>query len=346
MDPLGWMQPRNHGAAARSISTLAGVAATTTILTSPFHSAGIDSTTLVPAGLTVLAVVLLGVGAHRLEPRHRLGWALIPVGGVIALVALDLVTADAGLTAQVFFLFPALYGASQLRIPGAAVTAALCILGEIVVVTAQLPIEEAVIDAWYVAAAIGTSSVLLATTSERHARLVLRLEELAAVDPLTGLATRRVLDQAARSALSGAGSTAGTGLVLIDIDHFKAINDRHGHPNGDAVLAQLAGVLLAHRAPSEVACRLGGDEIAVLMPACDPEASLARAQRLFEVVDEHSFRSDTGEPLEVSISMGCAHLPTHAIDFGSLYTAADAALYQAKREGRGRVTMAAAVPLG
>ena len=346
MDFLDWMQPRAHRAAARSVSTLCGVGAVTSLLTAPLGNLDAGPREALTALGLMLLIGLLSVLTHRFDESHRVAWALGPVLTVPALVSIDLLTHDATVSAQIFFLFPALYGASQLRPQGAAVMAALSIAGEVVVVATQLPARQAVVEAWYVSAAIGTTAVLLAVASERHARLVTRLEQLAAIDPLTGLSTRRVLDEAASSALSGAGSDAGTALLLLDVDHFKTINDRHGHPAGDAVLVQLAGVLLAHSRPSDVVCRLGGDEIAVLLPACSEETALARAEEVVAAVRDQYFRTEDGVQVPVSISMGCAHLPTHATDLRTLYTAADAALYAAKQAGRGRVTSASVAALG
>ena len=346
LDPLEWMQPRTHRSAARSVSTLCGVAATTSILTAPLGGVGTGAQQGIAAGALMLLVLALSVLAHRFDESHRLAWALGPVLTVPALVGIDLLTSDATVAAQIFFLFPALYGASQLRPPGAVVMAALSIAGEIVVVGTQLPARQALVEAWYVSAAIGTTAALLAVASERHARLVTRLEQLAAIDPLTGLATRRVLDEAASSALSGAGNDAGTSLLLLDVDHFKTINDRHGHPTGDAVLVHLARVLLEHSRPTDVVCRLGGDEIAVLLPACAEQAALARAEQILAAVRGRTFRTADGAEVAVSISLGCAHLPTHATDLRTLYTAADAALYRAKQAGRGRVASASVAALG
>ena len=82
--------------------------------------------------------------------------------------------------------------------------------------------------------------MLLIRSGEQQDELVARLERLAAVDTLTGLATRRVLDEAAKTAMSSADSHEGTSLILLDVDEFKSINDRYGHPGGDEVLVQLA----------------------------------------------------------------------------------------------------------
>lgn len=340
MNVLEWMQPRDPRVAARSVATLCGVAATTTAFTAPLQDQQLTLGAGLLVGSLVALVALIGAVMHRMQGSHRVAWALAPLISVPVLVAIDLLTRDASVTAQVFFLFPALYGASQLRPPGVVVTTALAVLGEVVVVGVQLPAQDAVVQAWYVTSAICTTAALLAVATERHARLVTRLEQLAAIDPLTGLATRRVLDEAASSALSGAGSDAGTALVLLDIDHFKTINDRHGHPGGDAVLVQLAELLVAHSRPTDVVCRMGGDEIALLLPACSGPTAFARAEEVLAAIQDRRFRTPAGEDIDVSVSMGCAHLPTHATDLRTLYAAADRALYEAKQSGRGRVTPA------
>jgi diguanylate cyclase (GGDEF)-like protein len=264
----------------------------------------------------------------------------VPAPAVAAIVVTDLLTNDSSVSAQIFFLFPTLYGAWQLRPAGAAVMTVASPAGEIIVVAVQLPAREAAVDAGYVGAALITTALLLTVSSERQARLVARLEQLAAVDPLTGLVTRRVLDEAARSALSGAGSEEGTALILMDVDNFKAINDNYGHPGGDDVLVQLAALLTNRIRRGDVVCRLGGDEIALLLPACSRSVATRRADALLGDVRAHAFvLADVGD-VHVSVSMGLAHAPTHATDLQTLYQAADAALYRAKQAGRDQMGVA------
>jgi len=338
MDVLSWMQPRNTRDASRVVATLIGVAVTTTVFSAPLQAQQHGAAELALGCCLLLIVLLMSLAAQRMREPHRVAWAVAPVVGIVILTAMDILTRDASVTAQIFFVFPVLYGSSQLRAKGAGVVTALAIIGEVVVVSTLLPAGEALVNAWYVAAAMATTGALLSIISERHARLVVRLKRMAALDPLTGLATRRVLDDAAASALSGSGAGAGTALILLDVDHFKSINDQYGHPAGDQVLVQLGALLLAHSRERDVVCRLGGDEVAVLLPDCPYPAAVARAEELLAATYAHTFHVEDGDPLPVSVSIGCAHLPTHASDMRSLYSAADAALYDAKQRGRGRVT--------
>lgn len=336
---LTWMQPRSHAAAVRSIGTLGVVAALVTVAFLPVQPGGRDLT-LDEAALNLAAVGLV-VAASWVARHHRIpalvAWAVGPLLAVVAIVEVDFLTSDASVAAQIFLFFPTLYGASQLPRAGAVVMAAASVLGEVVVVVSLLPLREAVIDIGYVSAALVTTAVLLIRSGERQAELITRLERLAAIDPLTGLATRRVLDEAARSALTGAASLDGTSLILVDIDEFKSINDRYGHPGGDEVLVQLAELLVHSARRDDVVSRLGGDEMALLMPGCSLSSLRRRAEQIVWDVRARSFVLHGGHELSVSVSVGLAHVPTDAVDLRSLYVKADQALYEAKRSGRNRV---------
>ena len=149
------------------------------------------------------------------------------------------------------------------------------------------------------------------------------------------------------AAPGGPTSDEGTSLILLDVDHFKRINDEYGHPAGDQVLVELAELIVRGTRPVDVVCRLGGDEIAVLLPACSRDVAAHRAESLLAEVRAHRFTIDetTRDELSVSISVGLAHAPSDAFDLRTLYTAADTALYQAKRTGRGQVVATERPPL-
>ncbi|HWJ83743.1 MAG TPA: GGDEF domain-containing protein [Nocardioides sp.] len=343
MKLLSLMEPRDHHAARRAVLSLVGVASVVTVVFSPFLPAenqlGTDAAVTGAAILGV--VVLLSFAARSFAAANVSAWALCPLLAVVALVVLDVLTDDGGVDAQIFFVFPALYGASQLRPVGSAIMTGAAVVGECVVVAVELPVRDAIAQGGYVCVALVAVSVMLTVSSERQARLVKRLEQMAAVDSLTGLVTRRVFDEAAASALTGANSEDGTCLILLDVDHFKSINDEHGHPAGDEVLVQLAHLLVADIRRHDVVCRLGGDEIAVLMPGCSRDDAHRRAEQILADVRAHPFEvPGSDDPLHVSVSLGLAHAPSEADDVRSLYATADTALYRAKQGGRGRVATA------
>jgi diguanylate cyclase (GGDEF)-like protein len=160
-------------------------------------------------------------------------------------------------------------------------------------------------------------------------------------DPLTGLFNRRYMEETLDRELSRAerGRRA-LSVVLLDIDRFKHFNDTFGHEAGDTVLASLGALLRSVSRASDVACRYGGEEFALILP----EASLQDARRRAEEIQDaiRGLRvSHGGRPLEgVRCSMGVAAFPEHGEAGGALLRAADAALYRAKREGRDQVVLA------
>lgn len=339
---VSWMQPRDAAAAAKSLSTLSLVAAGVTLVFAVVQLF-LSGRSVLDVGLTIASAVLIllaGWAVRRAKIAHRVTWAVWPLGAIAVIAALDFLTSDASTAAQIFLVFPALYAGSQLRRPGVILVVVAVLVAEWAITCTLLPIAAAVIDASYVSAAVITTAALLTAAGERNEQLVRLLEQQAAIDPLTGLVTRRVLDDAARSAMSGAASEAGTSLILIDVDHFKSINDTYGHPGGDAVLVQLAAVLVAGSRTTDVVSRLGGDEIAVLLPGCSPTALVTRADDVLQRIRAHRFTVGDDQTITVSISGGLAHAPTDAVDLRSLYAAADKALYRAKQSGRNQILQA------
>lgn len=339
-------EPRNPAMAKTILFVLTWVAAGVTlffILAVPSQQTRKFAAVSVAGCVLILAVVTVIRFARR--PAAWL-WAAYPLAAVALITVLDLGSHDASVTAQVYFLFPALYGGAQLGRQAALAVCAASVAGEAVVTFMLLPTSTAVIDLCFVAAALSSSALLLLHSGERTDELIATLEHQAAIDPLTGLLTRRVLDSAVASALDSAAGDHGTALLLMDVDRFKTINDVHGHPAGDAVLQELANLLMSLHRRGDTVSRMGGDELALLMPGCSLEAALARAEDILLEVRAHTFdvsaHSLAADPastkdLAVSLSIGVAHLPTHATDLRALYTAADAALYRAKHEGRDRV---------
>jgi len=183
------------------------------------------------------------------------------------------------------------------------------------------------------------SSALLALEDQLETtnRLQGLMREQATRDPLTGLYNRRYLDEVfghelARSDRDG----RPLALVLIDLDHFKHLNDQYGHLAGDEVLRGVAGLLKAAVRESDLVFRFGGEELLLLMPAADQTDAWQRTEGLRQQVADTVFHTGQG-PLQVTLSAGMAVWPAHGNTLTTLLEAADKALYVAKRAGRNRV---------
>jgi diguanylate cyclase (GGDEF)-like protein/PAS domain S-box-containing protein len=163
-------------------------------------------------------------------------------------------------------------------------------------------------------------------------------------DHLTGLANRRAFFEAAAAELDRAArSGRPLSVALVDADRFKQINDGHGHAAGDAALRQLARNLEAGFRPSDTVARIGGEEFAVLLLGSDAEAAEAAAARLCQAVAARPVVVD-GQSIALTVSVGVATLGDGAQDLDSLLQRADAALYQAKSDGRNRVRRSGGAP--
>jgi diguanylate cyclase (GGDEF)-like protein len=173
----------------------------------------------------------------------------------------------------------------------------------------------------------------------RNAWLLEEVQRMAETDPLTGLANRRTFDKVLERELSRARRGRGElSLVMIDLDHFKAFNDAHGHQAGDELLRQVARALVGSARDYDTVARYGGEEFAVILPATSWEDSTSAATRLRVAV------SRVSSPSPVTASAGVATFPTSAGGAASLIKAADEALYRSKRSGRNRVTRAGGKP--
>lgn len=160
---------------------------------------------------------------------------------------------------------------------------------------------------------------------------------LAERDPLTGLYNRRVFGQRLHAEIARAQrSGQGFAVVSIDLDHFKQINDRHGHPMGDQVLCLLAGLVRDSVRAQDVAARLGGEEFALLLPATDAAGAVALAERLKAELAAAQIPLAEGGALTVTFSAGVALWRAEA-DEASMLRDVDRALYRAKAAGRNRV---------
>jgi two-component system, cell cycle response regulator len=184
---------------------------------------------------------------------------------------------------------------------------------------------------------LGGAAARYLRAGETEERDLADLAALARVDPLTGLANRRAFDEALAAAVARAHRAAAPlSVVALDVDHFKRVNDAHGHAAGDAVLRELAARARAALREGDLLARVGGEELAALLPGEPLEGAADAAERLRAAVAAAPFAAGTAA-LPVTISAGCAALEPGDRDGGALLARADARLYEAKRSGRNRV---------
>jgi len=171
-----------------------------------------------------------------------------------------------------------------------------------------------------------------------NARLFQQVQHLAITDPLTTLYNRRYFFDAARREMERARRyQRPMGMVMLDIDHFKRVNDTYGHLAGDRVLVAVAARGLEKLRTADIAARYGGEEFVFLLPEIDLESAGQVAERLRVVIMEQPI--DIGDrKISISVSLGVAELDEDCVDMQALVRRADIALYAAKDSGRGRVT--------
>ncbi len=164
------------------------------------------------------------------------------------------------------------------------------------------------------------------------------LEHLATHDPLTGLYNRNVLEQRLNAEIHRATRYSHTlSVFMVDIDHFKPINDTHGHRAGDTVLRGIAKVLESSIRKTDYAARYGGEEFIVILPETSLLKAEELAERLRSQVTEHPFRIEDDKELNLTASIGIATFPDHAQSWQDLLEVADSAMYAAKEAGRNQV---------
>lgn len=189
-------------------------------------------------------------------------------------------------------------------------------------------------------AALGSHIAMFFLVAVVSAALRERLREMftiARTDPLTGLGNRQELRQALdREVARAAAMRQPVSVFVIELDHFKAVNDRFGHLQGDDVLRRVAAIMRASCRASDILARFGGDEFVALLPGADQDAANDVAERVRNDIEEQLVLAD----MRVTASIGVATFPTDAATVHDLLEAADRAVYYAKATGGNRVTFA------
>ncbi len=168
---------------------------------------------------------------------------------------------------------------------------------------------------------------------------------MAITDALTGLYNRHYLNthlgNMVKQSLKNGKHLA---LMMLDMDHFKSVNDTYGHDVGDLILQQLSNIIIQESRSAELASRFGGEEFVILMPETNPQSALAAAQRMREIVEATPFKiNNNGDAINKTVSIGVASLHPDGDSAESLLKRADEALYEAKNNGRNQVRVGAAM---
>jgi diguanylate cyclase (GGDEF)-like protein len=283
----------------------------------------------VPVALTMVMAALLAD-----DIRGRFVWGGLIFAFQLVLIARMLLSDKETRAGRAWrLLFGGIVG--MLLVLGLRAAAALSGYGEFAQpqnAIAPHPVQIVSFIAIMATALIGSVGFIL-MVKERTDREIM---ELAMTDSLTGIPNRRALMELAEHALARRGSSPMT-LLMIDVDHFKRINDTHGHPAGDAVLRQVARRLAGRLRGGDVLGRYGGEEFCVLAPDTDAEGAMTLAESLRDIIAFRPLTTDMGE-LQVTVSIGVACCPDDkSRELKDLLAEADAALYAAKEAGRNRV---------
>jgi diguanylate cyclase (GGDEF)-like protein len=293
-------------------------------------------------------VGLFALGAAALwrvpDRLPALGWPLVAALPTLAILFMGVASRDATATSQVAFCWPVLFASYHLRPVIARLIALEVVLAEVVLCLRLEPHEVALEDAFGVSLILVAVMFTLVRARDRLDVAITDLRHDAEHDALTGLLGRRAFD----AALVDLYGDQQVSLLLIDIDDFKSVNDTFGHAAGDAILRIVADALTAHCRHGDLAYRIGGDEMAVILVGCSAGNAMRRAETIRHAIEASSAlavaahrgieRPGRGH---VTVSLGVASVPEHTPRYTGLLPAADAAMYRAKEAGRNCVMSAA-----
>jgi diguanylate cyclase (GGDEF)-like protein len=331
-------QLRDQHGASRSVAYLMLAGAPFVFLTGVVLTPHRPLSGLIAVTLTCI-VVGVGGWACFTRPHVMPGnfWLAAPFVASLFITGMNLVTEDASTGAQLFYLWPVLYAASFLSRRVVYVNLAVVFTGEASVVFTLQDSGHALGDWASMVLAMTMTAIVVISLRDRADQLLRVLETQALADSLTGLANRRSFDdELARAGAWARRNHGQLALLTIDVDYFKRINDTWGHAVGDQALQAVAAAMTSVAVlDDDLVARLGGDEFVMLLRRDRPGA-LRAAEELGAAVAAISVLPG-GPP---GVSIGVAILPDDADTIAALVTASDAALYDAKTSGRGRVAVA------
>jgi diguanylate cyclase (GGDEF)-like protein len=311
------------------------------------------------AGIIIVTPLILSWRLRRAAPwsrRKKLEGAGL---GLLLFAAGFLVFSEAAGEVQTFALLPFMIWAA-LRFSQRVVTTAtagICAIAIYCTLDGVGPFalpslnESLLLLLAFISTVVVTTLVMSAVITERRQAMVALeqalagLREEALTDPLTGLYNRRYLWEFLRREWVRAQRRGQPlSVIMLDLDHFKRINDSFGHQAGDYALAVVAGLLRNQIRSSDIVCRYGGEEFALVLPEASYESVRQRAEEIRSAIKQLEL-SHQGVALgRITASLGIAQFPDHADGPDALVTAADAALYQAKSAGRDRAVFGPSLP--
>jgi diguanylate cyclase (GGDEF)-like protein len=311
------------------------------------HSPKVDGAAVwVEAGATALAALPLLVWPQRL-PRQIYPWVMLLATAVITVTMYfngERLGAPSSGT-QVYYVWVALYAGyffsrSQIAAQLVAIAVLYAAILSVVDVGSVAPTR------WLLTVAMASGCAgLVYVLKHRNDQLVARLQAAVRRDPLTGIANRQAFDERLAHELAVSRRTGQpTAIVLLDIDRFKQINDRHGHVSGDDVLRTVATIAARSLRETDLVARLGGDEFAAILPGASTEHAYQAGERVrLAVLDALSAEAGA---VRFTISVGVADSEDAGEVPDELVSSADHALYSAKRSGRNRTARAAGMRVG
>jgi diguanylate cyclase (GGDEF)-like protein len=290
------------------------------------------------AGQAAVALAAYIAGGALYMLPGRLPQIAIPgalVLGTVLVSALVLCEGDGGSFYGLFYLWVAVESFYLLGRLGAALQVGL--MGAAYAGVLALVPDERPVQHWLLVVGVGiVAGALVAYQRGKIDALVATLDDAARTDPLTGLLNRRAFEELFDSELDRVHRSDGhLSVVLGDLDGFKAVNDRFGHEAGDAALCRVAEDMLKWKRRVDTPARIGGEELALLLPDTDERGAFLVAERLRRA----THRSFAEDPMGLTISFGVATYPAHGDDLRSLMRAADRALYAAKDLGKDRTAI-------
>jgi len=298
--------------------------------------------TVLQVGLLVATEVL-----HR-HTRRRRDYLLILAGVLMALILINVhMTVHVLLAVVLLPIVMSLIFYDRAKVMFASVASVISYIA-IVVFNPEYRVITSFTDFWsmigilvggmFTALGIVNRGVEIGAYLQETMLANVEMERLAKTDPLTGLYNVREFKDSLQKYTTQAHQRAGRlSLLLVDIDHFKVINDTYGHPVGDEVLKEVGKVLTEVSRTFDIVCRNGGEEFSILLPDCTLATAMELGERVRRTIDEHSFALPDGNRVSVTVSVGVSAYPETAQSAQDLYAFADDALYLAKSKGRNRV---------